>query len=513
MANTKPNFLFIMADQLAASALSIYGNDIVKAPAMDRLASEGVVFENCYCNLPMCGPSRASLHTGRLPFSIGMYDNASEFRATLPTLPHYLRSMDYRVELSGKMHFVGPDQLHGYEKRHTTEIYPANFAWTVDWSKGREYRPTNLTMAPVIESGSCIRTLQMDYDDEVAYHGVQAIYDLARKRDDRPFMLTVSFTHPHSPFVISEEFWDLYDHKDIEPPSIPEIPLDEKDHLSRNLHYCQARHLFTVTDEHRRKARHAYYGMISYIDSKIAALRAALERSGVIDNTIIIVTADHGEMMGERGMWYKQHFFEWAARVPLIIHAPKRWSHKRIQENVSLIDLMPTILDAASGKTFSDYVDQPDGQSLVQALDGDVSQMQDLVISEFAADGSTGPSCMIKKGPWKYMDLEGVDTLLYNLEDDPKELNSLTGEKDVAVIEEELRGIAQQNWSPDDMRALIAADQKRRLFIHQTTDGEPTYVNVVRHDDASRYIRNAGAADTKALARLPFVEPAKPDNV
>ena len=111
------------------------------------------------------------------------------------------------------------------------------------------------------------------------------------------------------------------------------------------------------------------------------------------------------------------------------------------------------------------------------------------------------------------MDLEGVDTLLYNLEDDPKELNSLTGEKDVAVIEEELRGIAQQNWSSDDMRALIAADQKRRLFIHQTTDGEPTYVNVVRHDDASRYIRNAGAADTKALARLPFVEPAKPDNV
>ena len=130
----RPNFLFIMADQLAAPALSPYGDKIVKAPAIDALADEGVVFENAYCNLPMCGPSRASLHAGRLPFSIAMYDNASEFMASIPTFAHYLRDLDYQVELAGKMHFVGADQLHGYHKRHTTEIYPANFAWTVDWS-------------------------------------------------------------------------------------------------------------------------------------------------------------------------------------------------------------------------------------------------------------------------------------------------------------------------------------------------------------------------------------------
>ena len=194
MAARKPNILFIQADQLAANALAPWGNKTVKAPNIDRLASQGVVFKNCYCNLPMCGPSRASMHAGKLPFSIGMYDNASEFHADIPTFAHYLRSMDYRVEMSGKMHFVGPDQLHGYDKRHTTEIYPANFAWTVDWSKGREYKPTNLTMAPILESGPAVRTMQMDYDDEVEYHGIQALYDLARTGDDRPFMLTVSFT-------------------------------------------------------------------------------------------------------------------------------------------------------------------------------------------------------------------------------------------------------------------------------------------------------------------------------
>lgn len=511
MAAKKPNILFVMADQMAAPALPIYGNKKVVAPHLERLASEGVVFENAYCNLPMCAPSRASMHVGRLPFSFGMYDNANSFGADVPTFAHYLRGLNYRVEMSGKMHFVGPDQLHGYERRHTTEIYPANFGWTVDWSKGREYRPTNLTMAPIIESGVAIRTMQMDYDDEVAYHGVQALYDLARAPDDRPFMLTVSFTQPHSPFVISQEFWDLYDHDDIELPSVPEIPLDEKDHLSRNLHYCQARHLFTVTDDHRRNARHAYYGMISYIDSKLGALIETLEKTGLSDNTIIVFTADHGEMMGERGMWFKQHFFEWAARVPFVVHFPQRWKPARIKQNMSLIDLMPTLLDAAHESTFENYVSAIDGRSLVAALDGDTDKMSDVAISEFAADGSSGPSRMVKKGPWKYMWLEGKDAALYNVEDDPREIDNKSGQAEVADIEAELHALAMDGWDPDHYFAEIAACQQRRLMIHKVTNGDPTYVNVVRHDDNARYIRNAGAADTKARARLPYVPPAQPD--
>ena len=506
-----PNFLFIMADQLAAPALSIYGDKIAKTPAMDKLAKDGVVFENAYCNLPMCGPSRASLHAGRLPFSIAMYDNASEFMASIPTFAHYLRDLGYQTELAGKMHFVGADQLHGYHKRHTTEIYPANFAWTVDWSKGREYRPTNLTMAPVIESGSCVRTLQMDYDDEVTYHGVQAIYDLARRQTNDPWMLTVSFTHPHSPFVISDEFWDLYDHNDIPLPIVPPLGLDEMDHLSRNLHYCQARDQFTITDDHRRNAKHAYYGMISYIDSKIAALKTALERSGMGDDTIIIFTADHGEMMGERGMWYKQHFFEWASNVPLVFYAPKRWPASRVTKNCSLVDIMPTLLDLAIEGNFTNYVGPIDGKSLAPVLHGDSSHMSDIVISEFAADGSTGPSRMVKRGSMKYMDLEGSDTLLFDLDQDPHELNNLIDGPAHADSATELQAICEGGWNRQEMHATIAADQRRRLKVHQATGGEPTYVNIVREDDARRYIRNGSAADTKAQARLPYVTPAKPD--
>jgi len=509
----QPNILFVMADQMSAPALPMYGNPTSLTPNLSALSESGVVFDNCYCNLPMCAPSRASLHAGRLPFSLEMYDNASEFHADIPTLPHYLRGLGYRTELSGKMHFVGPDQFHGYDKRHTTEIYPANFGWTVDWSKGREYRPTNLTMAPVIESGTCVRSLQMDYDDEVAYHGVQAIYDLARKPDDKPFFLTVSFTSPHSPFVISEDYWNLYDHDSIELPTVAEIPLDEKDHLSRNLHYCQGRHEYTVTDEHRRNARHAYYGMVSYIDEKVGALVKALEHSGLRENTLIVFTSDHGEMMGERGMWFKQHFFEWAAHVPLIISMPNKFQSSRVKQNVSLIDLMPTFLDLGAEGTFKDYIDELDGHSLINVLNGDTNGLSDIVISEFAADGSTGPSRMVKKGDWKYMYLEGVDTLLFNLNTDPNELNNLSGSAEHSDIENELSSIALSNWDPEHLRSVIELSQKRRLKIHKVTEGEPTYVIEVRKDDGQRYVRNAGAADTKARARLPFVEAAKPDKV
>ena len=511
--NKTPNILFIQADQLAAKALRIYGNQTSITPNIDRLAEGSVIFENCYCNLPMCAPSRASMHAGILPFSIDMYDNASEFHSEIPTFAHYLRGMGYRVEMSGKMHFVGADQMHGYEKRHTTEIYPANFAWTVDWSKGREYRPTNLTMAPIIESGPCIRSLQMDYDDEVEFHGVQALYDFARADDDRPFMMTVSFTSPHSPFVIGQDYWDLYNHDDIELPAVPPLELDEMDHLSRNLHFCQARHLFTVTDEHRQNARHGYYGMISYVDEKIGRLLDVLETTGLADNTITILTADHGEMMGERGMWYKQHFFEWASKVPLLIRFPNRWQPSRVTQNVSLVDLMPTLLDAAHGKPFDSYATAIDGQSLLPALQGDTSDLKDVAISEFAADGSTGPSRMVRKGSYKLMWLEGVDWRLYDVRNDPNEMDDLSDQPEMAEVRRDLEKVLFDGFEPEALRSRIEASQRRRLAVHRATGGEPTWVNIVRSDDDRRYVRNAGAADTKARARLPYVAPAQPDKV
>lgn len=178
------------------------------------------------------------------------------------------------------MHFIGPDQLHGFRQRLTTDIYPSNFAWTPGWPNEPEYRPTGISLRPVVQAGKCVRSLQIGYDDEVEFHGVQKIHDLARYAQDDPFFLTISFTHPHSPFTTTAHYWDKYRHDDIDLPSVRAIPVEELDEHSRWLYYAHGTHLNTVTEEHVRTARHAYYGMCTYVDDKVGRIMEAMRATG-----------------------------------------------------------------------------------------------------------------------------------------------------------------------------------------------------------------------------------------
>jgi len=154
----RPNLLILMADQLTARALRAYGGSVARTPHIDALAAQGVVFESFYCNSPLCAPSRFSFLSGQLPSKIGAYDNAAEFAASVPTFAHYVRSAGYQTVLSGKMHFCGPDQLHGFEERLTTDIYPADFGWTPDWTRFDERPGWYHTMDSVTQAGHrCVR--------------------------------------------------------------------------------------------------------------------------------------------------------------------------------------------------------------------------------------------------------------------------------------------------------------------------------------------------------------------
>ncbi len=153
MATNRPNILFIMCDQLGAPVLPAYGHPVVKTPNIDRLVERGTVFENSYCNSPICSTSRVSMLSGRLPSDLDAFDNASEFPSQVPTFAHYLRALDYRTCLSGKMHLVGADQLHGFEERLTTDFYPVDFGWTPDWEKPEEQLEFFHTMESVTHSG------------------------------------------------------------------------------------------------------------------------------------------------------------------------------------------------------------------------------------------------------------------------------------------------------------------------------------------------------------------------
>ena len=311
MPPRQPNILLIMADQLTAFALPCYGHPVVKAPHIVRLAEQGVLFENAYCNSPLCAPSRYSMLAGRLPSRIGAYDNASEFPASALTIAHGLRAQGYRTSLCGKMHFVGPDQLHGFEERLTTDIYPVDFGWTPDWDAPEEridwwYH----NMLSVKQAGIAEATNQQDFDDEVAFQARRFLQDHARSDDPRPFFLAVSFTHPHDPYAIRQAYWDRYRDDEIAPPRIGPLPPDRMDPHSRRLVRVSAMDEAAITADDVRRARRAYYGAISYVDDAVGDLIGTLRRFGLEDDTVVIFTADHGDMLGERGLWYKMCFFE-----------------------------------------------------------------------------------------------------------------------------------------------------------------------------------------------------------
>ena len=338
---TRPNILFIQTDQLSAPRLRCYGDEISIAPHIDRLAREGVVFEDSYCNYPLCAPSRFSMMAGQLASKIGAYDNGAEFPSTIPTFAHYLRALGYKTCLSGKMHFIGADQLHGFDQRLTSDIYPGDFVWAADWDE-EQHRDTNGPSAVTI-AGTCANSVQIDYDEQVAE---RACDWLARNtgEQEQPFLLTVSFTHPHDPFVCTEEYWSLYENADI---GMPRTPPAGDPHSLRMLHQYGITD-YPFTDDQIMTARRGYYGSISYVDHKIGQVLTALEASGQAENTVVIVTSDHGEMLGEHGLWMKKVFYEQSLKVPMIAWAPSRFGPRRVAGLVSLVDFLPTLVGFAN---------------------------------------------------------------------------------------------------------------------------------------------------------------------
>ena len=501
-----PNFLLLMADQLTPGALGAYGGR-ARTPHIDALARSGVVFDSFYCNSPLCAPSRYSFMAGQLPSRIGAYDNAAEFPAATPTFAHYLRRAGYQTALSGKMHFCGPDQLHGFEERLTTDIYPADFGWTPDWTRFEERPAWYHTMDSVTQAGPCVRTNQVDFDDEVVAAARQKLFDLARSRDRRPFCLVVSMTHPHDPYAIPQAFWDRYHDQDIEPPRVSAGVAPDDPH-SRRLRHVIGLDLRSPAEPEIRAARRAYLGAVSYVDDQVGALMDALRAARLDANTVVLLCADHGDMLGERGLWYKMNFFEPACRVPLIVGAPGRLAARRVGHHASLVDVLPTLIELA-GIADPDYAAPVDGLSLVSSLKGEGAAgraAQPEVIGEYLAEGAIAPIVMIRRGPLKFVHSPSDPDQLYDLPTDPQELRNLAAAEAHRPVVEACRREVAQRWSLAALHADVLASQRRRHLVYaslrqgryQPWDWEP------RRDASRLYVRNDQELnDLEATARFP----------
>jgi choline-sulfatase len=498
----RPNFLILMADQLTARALPAYGNRVAKTPHIDKLAAAGVVFDSFYCNSPLCAPSRFSFLSGRQVSAIGAYDNAAEFPAHVPTFAHYLRRSGYQTVLSGKMHFCGADQLHGFEERLTTDIYPADFGWTPDWTRFEQRPSWYHTMDSVTQAGPCTRTNQIDFDDDVVSSSRQKLFDMARGKDRRPFCMVASMTHPHDPYVIPHAYWDRYEGVDIDMPRVRLSP-EQLDPHSRRLRHVSGLELQSISEAQTRAARRAYYGAVSYVDDQIGVLLGALADAQFADNTIVLLLADHGDMLGERGLWYKMNFFEPACRIPLIVHAPARFTARRVAESASLVDILPTLCELA-GYGANTYVTPLDGRSLAPQLSG--LPGTDEVIGEYLAEGAIAPLIMIKRGRFKFIHSPVDPDQLYDLLEDPDELRNLAADPSHTARVEQFRGEVRKRWDLQAINEAVLASQSRRHLVNEALrTGRYTPWDFQPMRDASRqFVRNdQDLGDLEAMARFP----------
>lgn len=371
-----PNVLFIAVDDLR-TALGCYGDPLVQSPNIDRLASQSRIFEHAYCMQAVCGPSRTSMLTGRLPDNIRVWHNRNLFRTTHPnlvTLPQHFKNHGYHAIALGKV-FSGDER----------ELDP------LSWSEPEILRQSGWRNSALDENGTGKGAAWEDADvpDEGYSDGKLAALAIDKlsqfKTTDQPFFLAVGFFKPHLPFNAPKRYWDQYD------PSIFDVNDDGRQVQNVSIHAHHSHRELggyrdVPKDEHldaatTRTLRHGYYACVSYVDAQIGKLVQALKRLGLEQNTIIVLTGDHGYSLGEKDRWCKGTNFERDTRVPLLIRTPSLpLPGSRTPAMVELVDLYPTLAALAG----LDIPDGLDGRSLVPILDNPDAEGRDAVLSQFA---------------------------------------------------------------------------------------------------------------------------------
>ena len=457
----RPNILILMVDQLTGTLFPDGPETFLHAPNLRALAARSVRFANAYTASPLCAPARASFMSGQLPRRTRVYDNAAEFTSDIPTFAHHLRRAGYQTALSGKMHFVGPDQLHGFEERLTTDIYPADFGWTPDYRKpGERIDWWYHNLGSVTGAGVAEITNQLEYDDDVAFQAVQKIYDLSRGGDARPWCLCASFTHPHDPFVARRKYWDLYEGAPETEPPAPLAYEDMDPHSQRLMDACDWRGL-EVLPEHIRRARQGYFANISYVDDKIGEILRVLEDTR--QEAIVVFVSDHGEMLGRKGLWFKMNFFEGSARVPLMVAAPGL-APGLVDTPVSTLDVTPTLCDLA-GISMDEVMPWTDGESLVPLATG--TPRTSPVAMEYAAEGSITPLVALREGRWKYTRCLADPEQLFDLSADPDETLNLATDPAHGETLARLRSQAEARWNLAAYDEDVRASQARRWVVYE----------------------------------------------
>ncbi|WP_372845816.1 sulfatase [Pontiella sp.] len=434
--------LFIIADDLA-DRLGCYGDPVAVTPHLDALAQKGVVFRNTYCQYHTCGPSRASMMSGKYPFETGYTHNKGgtygQYLADYTSLPRLFRENGYVTARVGKIfHMSIPGGIGGpgTDDPSGWDVAVNNTGWDAveeNWEKAT-------TCGEKGGSGVRIRYSAPEIDDkEMADgQGLAAAVELLGKhhphKTGQPFFLAYGIYRPHPPMIVPKKHWDAIDPATIDIPAVPENDRDDIPQVNWHLH--DPGYNF-IPEEHGRNYAHAYYAAIHFVDALAGQLIAALENQGLADNTIIVFTGDQGFMLGEHGHWHKSSMLEESQRVPLIIVDPRaKEKGKQVSGLVGLIDVYPTLCELAGIQPKHAL----SGISLKRQLDDASIPTKACEFSMGTPNGYTIRTERFRYTEWR-KDRAGPaqHAMLYDLEKDPDEFNNLIDNPEYAAMRRELR--------------------------------------------------------------------------
>ncbi len=460
----KKNILIILSDEHNKRMLGVNGHSHVKTPNMDKMAKEGVIFQNAYCNSPICVPSRAILATGRYNCEIGYWDNADPYDGKIPSWGHRAVENDCDAVSIGKLHFIDDQAPTGFSE----QINSLNVVGGVGDLLGliRQELPVRKGAANMSKDVGCGETTYSNYDKKIAEDAVKWIKN--RKISDKPWVLFVSFVCPHFPLIAPEEFYKMYPENEVPLPL-----LYEEDQRSDHPYYKAMRECMNYDDyfdeQKVRKAIAAYFGLCSFLDHNIGLVLKALENSDFNDNTNVIYTSDHGDALGMRGMWGKSTMFEESAGIPMIMKGPNIPKNKKVKTPVSLIDIFPSVIDGLNISSNSEDRNLP-GKSLIK-ISNDDDDYERVVLSEYHAAGSPVGAFMLRKGKFKYTYFaEGYNPQLFNIEEDEFEENDLASNDDYKDVIDEFYNELLKICNPEEVNKRAKKEQLNKIELHGGID-------------------------------------------
>lgn len=481
----QPDILLLYSDQHAAKIAGHAGDGVVRTPNLDALAAQGVRMTNAYCPSPICLPSRMSFLTGKAPIEQACWTNRDILPSSLPTFAHSLGAAGYAPWLCGRMHSIGPDQMRGYTRRDVGDHSP-------NWLGGSAHDLGPLARAndpwrESLRASGAGRSAYETYDNAVTEAAVAMLHEAGERRragDRQPLALTVGWILPHAPYVCDPALYEYYAGR-VSPPAI--APPDRDSEHPHYRWWRENRQIADATQTEIARARAAYYGLVETLDVQVGQVMAALEESGLSENTLVIYLSDHGEHLGERGLWWKSTLYDESAKVPLIVKGPGLPRGQTRDAVVNLTDLTATLLDLARAPALPGS----HGRSFADLLHAAETPWQNQTFCEYVNDGvppwAGGREViqrMVRLGRYKYIYHHGLPGQLFDLEDDPDEVTDLAGDPGHAAVAQRLRALVLADWDPRAISDTLEQRREQYVLLER-------WAQATRPDDLIRWTMHA----------------------